>query len=196
MTRRPVDALLNGDVWEVAEGLLGWTLESTIGDMRTAVTITETEAYAGELDPASHAFRGRTARNSSMFGPAGTLYVYRSYGIHWCMNVVTGEEGCAAAVLLRGIEPLEGADVVRARRGGREPLAAGPGRLCEAFAITGELYGHPLNQAPLELEPGWQVPDALVAVSGRIGVSAAAERPFRFYVLGSPGVSRHRLTAP
>ena len=131
-----------------------------------------------------------------MFGPGGCAYVYLSYGVHWCMNVVTGLEGRAEAVLLRGIEPVEGIDIVVARRGGREPLAAGPGRLCEALAITGDLYGHRLNQEPLELVAGWQVPDSLVGVSGRIGVSAAAERPFRFYVLGSPGVSRHRLTAP
>ena len=104
--------------------------------------------------------------------------------------------GLAEAVLLRGIEPVEGIDIVKARRSGREPLAAGPGRLCEALAITGDLYGHPLQQAPLELVSGWRVPDRLVGVSGRIGVSAAADWPFRFYVLGSPGVSRHRRTAP
>ena len=95
MTGEPLDLLLSGDVWEVARGLLGWTLESTIGGETAAVTITETEAYAGELDPASHAYRGRTPRNTAMFGPAGTLYVYRSYGIHWCMNVVVGEIGRA-----------------------------------------------------------------------------------------------------
>ena len=184
-------------VLDVARDLLGTRLVSTVGGARTVGVIVETEAYQGSDDPASHAATrsGRTHRNRAMFGPGGCAYVYRSYGVHWCMNVVTGVEGRAEAVLLRGIEPVEGIDLVKTRRGGREPLAAGPGRLCEALAITGELYGHRLDHTPLELVSGWQVPDGLVGVSGRIGVSAAAERPFRFYVLGSPGVSRHRLTA-
>ena len=117
MTSEPLDFLLNGDVWEVARELLGWTLESTIGGETAAVTITETEAYAGELDPASHAYRGRTPRNTAMFGPAGTLYVYRSYGIHSCMNVVVGEPGLPHAVLLRGGEPTAGVAVIKRRRG-------------------------------------------------------------------------------
>jgi len=183
---------------DVARDLLGTRLVSTVGGGRTVGVIVETEAYQGADDPASHAATrtGRTHRNRAMFGPGGRAYVYRSYGVHWCMNVVTADEGLPEAVLLRGLEPVEGIDIVKARRGGREPLAAGPGRLCEALAITGDLYGHALQRAPLELVSGWRVPDRLVGVSGRIGVSAAAERPFRFYVLGSPGVSRHRLTAP
>ena len=192
------DGFFERPVLDVARDLLGKRLVSTVGGKRAVGVIVETEAYQGPDDPASHAATrsGRTHRNRAMFGPGGCAYVYRSYGVHWCMNVVTGVEGRAEAVLIRGIEPVEGIDIVVARRGGREPLAAGPGRLCEALAITGDLYGHRLNQEPLELVAGWQVPDSLVGVSGRIGVSAAAERPFRFYVLGSPGVSPHRLTAP
>lgn len=179
-------------VLEVARDLLGTRLVSTVGGKRTVGVIVETEAYRGADDPASHAATraGRTHRNRAMFGPAGRAYVYRSYGVHWCANVVTGEEGSPEAVLLRGLEPLEGIDLMRTRRGDREPLAAGPGRLCEAMAITGDLYQHELERPPLMVAPGWHVPEALVGVSGRVGVSAAADRPFRFYVVGSSGVSR------
>lgn len=125
-----------------------------------------------------------------MFGPAGRAYVYRSYGVHWCVNVVTGGLGDPQAVLLRGLDPLEGQEVMVGRRHGRTPLAAGPGRLCEAMGVDGTLYGHDLSMPPLLLQPGWSVPDAVVGVSGRIGVRAAGDRPYRFFVCGSPGVSR------
>jgi DNA-3-methyladenine glycosylase len=131
-----------------------------------------------------------TDRNRAMFGPALTAYVYRSYGVHWCMNVVTGSVGVAEAVLLRGIEPLEGVDVMRRRRRGRVPLGAGPGRLCQALGISGTLYGHDLRLPPLQLLPGWSVAGADVGVSGRVGVRAAADLPYRFYLRGSAGVSR------
>lgn len=154
--------------------------------------IVETEAYAGADDPASHAATraGKTERNAVMFGPAGRAYVYRSYGVHWCMNVVTGEEGTPQAVLIRGVEPLSGEDVMSDRRHGRDPLAAGPGRVGEAFGISGALYGHDLSRDPLRLLSGWHVPDDLVEVTSRVGVSAAADWPYRFYVRGSSGVSR------
>jgi len=200
--KAPQGALLAGffrrPALAVARDLLGTRLVSTVGGKRTVGVIVETEAYQGADDPASHAATrtGRTRRNRAMYGPAGHAYVYRSYGVHWCMNVVTGGEGSPEAVLLRGLEPLEGLEVMSGRRGGREPLAAGPGRLCEALAITDDLYGHELDRSPLELMGGWQVPDALVGVSGRIGVSVAADRPFRFYVLGSSGVTRVPSTAP
>ena len=184
MTRRPVDALLNGDVWEVAEGLLGWTLESTIGDVRTAVTITETEAYAGELDPASHAFRGRTARNSSMFGPAGTLYVYRSYGIHWCMNVVAGDSGLPHAVLLRGGEPTGGVETMVRRRGRAHDLTNGPGKLCQALGVTGDHDGSDLHGSPLRLLPGPGLGNRDVMRTPRIGISKAVEHLWRYVVEG------------
>jgi DNA-3-methyladenine glycosylase len=175
----------------VARTLLGCRLVSTVDGLRAGGVIVEAEAYAGPNDPASHAATrsGVTERNRAMFGPAGRAYVYRSYGVHWCMNVVTGPVGEAQAVLLRGLEPLEGGTEM-ARRRGRPPLGAGPGRLCQALGITGALYGHDLSQPPLQLLPGWNVPDAFVGVSGRIGVSAAADWPYRFYVLGSGGVSR------
>ncbi len=175
----------------MARGLLGCRLVSTIGGERSVGVIVETEAYGGAGDPASHAatVAGVTDRNRAMFGPAGRAYVYRSYGAHWCMNVVTGREGEPQAVLLRGVEPIEGQEAMRGRRG-REPLAAGPGRLCMAFGISGELYGHDLSEPPLQLLGGWKVEEQSVGVSGRVGVSAAAEWPYRFYVRASTGVSR------
>jgi len=179
-------------VAEVARALLGARLVSTVEGERVSGVIVEAEAYGGADDPASHAATrwGRTPRNSPMFGPPGTAYVYRSYGIHWCVNVVTGAEGDPQAVLLRGLEPLEGEGVMRRRRGGREPLAAGPGRLCQALGIDGSLNGHDLRDPPLRLMGGWAVADADVGVSGRIGVGAAADRLLRFYLVGSVGVSR------
>lgn len=180
------------DVVQVARELLGARLLSTVGDRRTTGVIVETEAYRGLEDPASHAATrtGRTSRNEVMFGPPGRAYVYRSYGMHWCVNVVTGREGEPRAVLIRGLEPLEGEDEMKRRRGGRTPLAAGPGRLCQALGITGSLYGHDLSRPPLVLAAGWAVPDDHVAVSGRVGVRLAADRPYRFFVRGSRGVSR------
>jgi DNA-3-methyladenine glycosylase len=180
---------------EVARALLGARLVSTIGAYRTVGVIVEAEAYLGPDDPASHAATrgGPTQRNRAMFGPPGRAYVYRSYGMHWCMNVVTGAEGVAQAVLLRGLDPLEGEPQMSLRRRGRSPLASGPGRLCEALGITDALYGHDLTESPLQLLPGWEVPDSWVATSGRVGVSVAADWPLRFFVRGNPGVSGKRI---
>lgn len=176
----------------MARALLGAVLVSEVGHVRTAGVIVETEAYLGTDDPASHAATrsGMTPRNRAMFGPAGRAYVYRSYGVHWCMNVVTGPEGRAAAVLLRGMDPLEGLDTMARRRGRSADLGSGPGRLCQALGITDALYGHPLDRPPLRLEPGWSVPDEDVEVSPRVGVSKARDWPLRYFVRGSPGVSR------
>jgi DNA-3-methyladenine glycosylase len=185
--------LLELPVLAAARALLGRRLVSTVGGELTVGVIVETEAYAGPDDPASHAatLRGRTERNRAMFGPPGRAYVYRSHGVHWCMNVVTGAEGVAQAVLLRGIEPLEGIEVMARRRGGARPLGSGPGRLCAALGITGALYGHDLREPRLSCSTaGWQVEDDAVGVSRRVGVSAAADWPYRFYVRGSRGVSR------
>jgi DNA-3-methyladenine glycosylase len=190
-TSFPRDFLL-GPVADVARGLLGARLISDVGGIRTSGVIVETEAYEGPDDPASHAATraGRTRRNRAMFGPPGHAYVYRIYGMHWCVNVVTGPEGDPQAVLLRGLDPLEGLEAMARRRGGTAPLAAGPGRLCEALGITGALYGHDLRRPPLRLEPGWVLARERIGVGGRIGVRAAADRPLRFYVRGAPGVSR------
>ena len=160
--------------------------------MTTSGEIVETEAYGGPEDPASHAAvrAGRTARNAAMFGPAGRVYVYRAYGMHWCANVVTGREGDPQAVLLRGLDPLIGEEEMARRRGRTEALASGPGRLCQALHIGGALYDHDFSCPPLELRRGRTVPEPEVGVSGRVGVRAASDWPLRFFVRGSPGVSR------
>jgi DNA-3-methyladenine glycosylase len=152
-------------------------------------TIVEVEAYDHE-DPAAHGYRGRTERNASMFGPPGHVYVYRSYGIHWCLNVVCEQEGVANAVLIRALEPLAGVDEMRVRRGLDEPrlLCSGPGRLCQALGLTGEHDGLPLDEPPFELRP--RSGEVELVTGPRIGISKAAERPWRYGLLGSPFLSR------
>ena len=172
-------------VHEVAPELLGVTLlVDGVGG-----PIVEVEAYDA-TDPAAHGFRGRTPRNASMFGPPGRAYVYRSYGIHWCLNFVCEEEGSAAAVLVRALEPTHGVDLMRVRRGVDEPrlLAAGPGRLCQALGITREHDGLPLDRPPFELTPAAGA--VTVAVGPRIGISVAADLPWRYAVEGSRYLSR------
>ena len=176
----------------VARDLLGCRLRSTRDGMEVEGVIVETEAYVGPHDPASHAAVriGRTLRNRSMYGPPGHAYVYRSYGIHWCLNVVTEPEGFPSAVLVRALDPLLGLETMRERRGGTLPLCAGPGRLTEALGVTGELDGHALSNEPLKLLEGWRVAPSSVGVSGRIGVRQASDWPLRFYLRGHPEVSR------
>ena len=152
----------------------------------------ETEAYLGREDPASHAFNGRTPRNDAMFGPRGTLYVYVSYGIHRCINVVTGEEGDPGAVLIRALEPATGLDVMAGRRGRDTELCSGPGRLAQALGITMRHNAHHLSLPPVRLVARPARPAAEVGTSGRIGVSRAAARPLRFFLKGHPAVKPPR----
>ncbi|HEX7049170.1 MAG TPA: DNA-3-methyladenine glycosylase [Longimicrobiales bacterium] len=180
---------------EVARDLLGAVLVSTLDGRTTAGRIVETEAYVGPHDPASHAAArvGRTARNAAMFGPGGTAYVYRSYGIHWCVNVVTGPEGYPAAVLIRALEPIEGLAVMRERRGGRcadRELARGPGRLAQALGISGAQNGVRLEGPPLWIRAGPGVDPAMIEAGPRIGIRHAADWPLRFHLRGNPWVSR------
>ena len=146
------------------------------------------EAYH-HTDPAAHSYRGRTERNAVMFGPPGFAYVYRSYGIHWCVNFVCEPEGSASAVLIRAIEPTEGLDVMIARRGLEDPrlLCSGPGRLCQAMGVTHDQNGARVDQPPFDLIPG---PPAQVAVGPRIGITKAVEEPWRFGEKGSRFVSK------
>lgn len=146
--------------------------------------LNDVEAYGGKTDPASHAFRSRTARNEHMFGPAGTVYVYRSYGIHWCMNVVTGAKDDPQAVLLRGGEIVAGFDAAVDRRGRLEHLSDGPGRLGQALGITGSVSGSVLGEGPVRIE---SVLESVPAhdVTSRIGVSAATDRLWRFVLAES-----------
>ena len=172
-------------VHQVAPDLIGCTLLADgVGG-----PIVEVEAYDHE-DPASHGFRGETARNRSMFGPPGHAYVYRSYGIHWCLNLVCEEKGVAAAVLLRALEPTHGAGEMRVRRDLDEPrlLCSGPGRLCQALAVTGEHDGLPLNRPPFELRPRKGEPE--VVTGPRVGITQAADLPWRYGLVGSPYLSR------
>jgi DNA-3-methyladenine glycosylase len=172
-------------VHEVAPDLIGCTLlVDGVGG-----PIVEVEAYDHE-DPASHGFRGQTARNRSMFGPPGHAYVYRSYGIHWCLNLVCEEKGVAAAVLLRALEPAHGVEEMRARRDLDEPglLCSGPGRLCQALAVTGEHDRLPLNRPPFELRARKGEPE--VVTGPRVGITQAADLPWRYGLAGSPYLSR------
>ena len=156
--------------------------------------LVEVEAYAPD-DPASHSFNGPTARNATMFGPPGTLYVYRSYGIHWCANVVCCPEGVGAAVLLRAAEPTHGLDAMRTRRGVDDVLrlCAGPGRLSQALGITGEHDGAPLDRPSFDLHASPSGVDFVA--SPRVGVTRAADLPWRYSVRSSPFVSRPRPRA-
>jgi DNA-3-methyladenine glycosylase len=172
-------------VHEVAPALIGVTLlVDGVGG-----PIVEVEAY-DPTDPASHAYRGRTPRNAAMFGPPGRAYVYRSYGIHWCLNLVCEAEGTAAAVLLRALEPTDGLERMRERRKLDDPrlLAAGPGRLCEALGVTGEHDGLPLDRAPFSLRPRAGEPE--IAAVPRIGITRAADKPWRYALKGSRYLSR------
>jgi DNA-3-methyladenine glycosylase len=182
--------LVRGSVHEVAPALLGWTLlVDGVGGR-----IVEVEAYE-ESDPASHSFGGPRGRNVLMFGPPGRLYVYRSYGIHWCANVVCEPEGHGAAVLLRALEPTHGLDVMRTRRGLDDArlLCAGPGRLTQALGITGANDGADLSDSPFVL----MSPTRKVAVerTTRIGISRGVERLWRYVEVGSSFSSRPRRAA-
>lgn len=182
---------------EVAPDLLGRVLAHD----EVAVRITEVEAYAGEADPASHAYRGRTNRNAVMFGPPGHLYVYRSYGIHNCINVVCRPEGTAEAVLLRAGEVITGIDVARKRSRDGAPdrdLARGPGRLTRALGIDMTHNGADLcdPDGVLTLLAGTAVPRAEIGEGPRTGISSAMEIPWRFYVTGDPTVSPYRRHVP
>jgi len=191
---RPVPAsfFARGAV-SVARDLLGRILVSEVGGSRCAVRIVETEAYTGPADPASHAFGWhRSPRNEVMYGPPGHAYVYFTYGMHWCFNVVAGREGFPSAVLVRAGEPLEGIDVMRRRRGdvADRLLAAGPARLAEALGITRELNGHRLREPPLWLAPGLAVPPSRRRRTTRVGITRAQRRLLRFYEVGNPHISR------
>lgn len=178
-----LDAFWRRHPASVARDLIGW--EIRLGGV--GGRIVETEAYHHE-DPASHSFSGPTARNAAMFGPVGHAYVYRSYGVHWCLNLVCGEDP-GSAVLLRALEPTAGLELMGRRRGLIDPrgLCSGPGKLCQALAVTREHDGLPLDRPPFELRPG----AARGIVAGpRIGISKAADVPWRFGEAGSRFLSR------
>ncbi|MFN8148010.1 MAG: DNA-3-methyladenine glycosylase [Candidatus Nanopelagicales bacterium] len=185
------------DVAVVARDLLGRVVESETHDGVVAVRLLETEAYAGEDDAASHAWRGRTPRTEVMFGPPGRVYVYFTYGMHWCANVVCGPDGRASAVLMRAGEVVSGLELARSRRRPGVPdrsLASGPANLASCLGLDGTWTGQRVTSArgPLRLRAGEPVDDAEVATGPRIGITRAAEVPWRWWVGGNPHVSGPR----
>jgi len=189
---------------EVAPRLLGCVLEHETGEGLVAVMLTEVEAYDGATDPASHAYRGRTGRNAVMFGEPGHAYVYFTYGMHFCVNVVCRPEGTASAVLLRAGRVIEGIPLATARRPAARngnDLARGPARLCQALGIGRSLDGADVCDpaSPLRIRPPAgerSAADAGISRGPRVGISAAADRPWRFWLTGDPTVSPYRAHVP
>ena len=176
----------------LARDLLGRVLFYKTPEGLLAGRIVETEAYTGAADPASHAFRGLTARNAVMFGPAGHAYVYFTYGMHYCLNVTAEAPGTAGAVLLRALEPLAGVEMMRARgdHGPESRLLSGPGKIGRAFGLSLDDNGRDFTRGPLGLAAGTPVPTREVAISRRIGISRAVDLPYRFAVASSRSVSK------
>lgn len=196
MPRLPITFYQRGSV-DVARDLLGRVLVRSDAEGTLRGRIVEVEAYTGQTDPGSHAFRGPTPRNRVMFGPAGYLYVYISYGMHYCMNVVTDREDIAGAVLLRALEPLDGIPVMEARRGGRSlvELCNGPGKLCQAFGIGREQNGASLEASAIWIEDdGYVVGE--VQTTSRVGLSNGRELPLRFFLAGNRFVSSGKPSTP
>jgi len=186
---------------EVAPDLLGCVFEHETADGLVAVALTEVEAYAGEVDPASHAYRGRTVRNAVMFGPAGHAYVYFTYGMHFCVNVVCMPPGTASAVLLRAGQVIAGEELARARRGPASTprdLARGPARLCQALGIDRRLDGADLcdEASPLRLRKAVATvrseEKTAIHTGPRVGVREGADVPWRFWLDGAATVSAYR----
>lgn len=177
----------------VARELLGCILECHSDDGVASGRIVETEAYLGEHDLACHAAAGRTRRTEPLYGPPGSAYVYFIYGVHWCFNAVTREEGLPSAVLVRAVEPLEGIDLMWRRRPAarRDPdLTNGPGKLCAALGIDVRHNARPLAGPPIVIRKGARVSDVRVAITPRIGISESADWPLRWLITDSAYVSR------
>ena len=186
-------AFFRRDAVAVARGLLGKLLVSRVRQSATIGRIVEVEAYLGAEDPASHAFQFRRhAQNEGLYGPPGNWYVYLSYGVHWCANLVAGPPGLGSAVLLRALEPVEGVAVMRRRRGVRPEglLCSGPGRLTQALGISRVLDQRAMPEAPAYVLAGPSVGKAEILATPRIGITRGVDWPLRFVVRGSPWLSR------
>lgn len=172
-----------------ARALLGWKLIHETPEGRTSGFIVETEAYTAD-DMASHSYNGKTTRNSAMFGPAGTIYVYFTYGMHYCVNIVTGQKDVGEAVLLRALEPLEGITLMKQRRHQSDPHVAanGPAKLAQAMAIGRAQNGLVLNTGSIHLEPG--IVPTEIAQTTRVGITKDIDRAWRFYIKGNNFISR------
>ena len=182
---------LRDDVETAAKQLLGCYLERVINGQKGVVRIVETEAYH-QTDAASHSYKGQTPRTAVMFGPAGHLYVYFTYGMHYCMNVVTGPEGEGSAVLIRAVEPVDGIEIIRNNRGNRSDraLTNGPAKVCQALAVDRGMNGHNLDAQPLRLLHKTLTAKEQIAQTTRIGISQATDVPWRFYIADNPFVSK------
>ncbi|MGL5825467.1 MAG: DNA-3-methyladenine glycosylase [Nocardioides sp.] len=180
---------------ETARRLLGATLTRVSADGAVSVLITETEAYGGHYDPASHAYRGRTPRNGVMFGPANHLYVYRSHGLHWCANITCGVDGQPSAVLLRAGRISQGLALARRRRGAKvaeHKLASGPGNLARALGITDEDNGADLARSSITVALGPELNAVQVRRGPRVGVTGGPDALWRFWIATEPTVSAYR----
>jgi DNA-3-methyladenine glycosylase len=188
---------LTGAVLDVAPRMLGAVLRHTNDEGTVGVRITEVEAYDGPRDPGSHAYNGPTRRNQVMFGPPGHLYVYFTYGMHHCCNVVVGPDGAPSAVLVRAGEVVEGLEVARSRRprSTDRDLARGPARLCQALALDLTHDGADLTAGPVSLTPAAEPPTG-VSTGPRVGLRLAADRPWRFWLTGERTVSTYRPAVP
>jgi DNA-3-methyladenine glycosylase len=182
---------LQTSVSAAAIKLLGCHLEASIDGERVVVKIVETESY-DQTDAASHSYNGRTKRSDTMFGPAGRLYVYFTYGMHYCCNVVVGEEDYGAAVLIRAVEPIEGEKEIIKNRGGKTgvELTNGPAKLCQALGIDARMNGHDLRRLPLQLVPMPPLGSGEIVTTTRIGISRAKDVPWRFYIKNNAYVSK------
>ncbi|MGH7488570.1 MAG: DNA-3-methyladenine glycosylase [bacterium] len=181
----------------VARAMLGTVLECDTPEGVASGIIVETEAYVGEHDLACHAAAGRTARTESLYGPPGISYVYFIYGMYWCFNAVTREEGLPSAVLVRALEPLDGIALMHKRRPhvtNSVDLTNGPGKLCTTLGITGAMTAKPLQRKPLVIREGESIPDDLVDTTTRIGITRSADWPLRWVVRGNKFVSRGRVS--
>jgi DNA-3-methyladenine glycosylase len=190
-------AFYERDTEIVSREMLGTVLECETDDGIASGIIVETEAYLGEHDLACHAAAGRTARTEALYGPPGTSYVYFIYGMYWCFNAVTRAEGLPSAVLVRAVEPLDGIALMHKRRPRVKSdieLTNGPGKLCTALGISGSLSGKSLQRKPVLIREGERVPDELVEVTTRIGITRCADWPLRWIVRGNRFVSRGKLS--
>ena len=174
---------------QVAPRLLGCLLEREIDGQKLVGKIIETEAY-DQSDAASHSYKGQTPRTDVMFGPPGHLYVYFTYGMHYCCNVVTGQSGEGSAVLIRALEPVEGEELMQLNRQGRPDLTNGPAKLCQAFQIDKSWNGHDLTTSPLRLIINPPLKHNDIVITTRIGISEAKHMPWRFYIKANAYVSK------
>ncbi len=174
----------------VAPQLLGWRLVRTFKGVQLSGMIVETEAY-DQSDAASHSYRGMTPRTKAMFGEPGHAYIYFTYGMHYCVNVVTGKQGHGSGVLIRAVEPLEGIEIMHTLRNiqSKANLTNGPAKLCQAMAIDKRLYGHDLSQPPLQLLPPKDATKLDITATTRVGISRDTHRLWRFFITSNPYVS-------